>query len=388
MPSIARFIRNTPIDSLRRYFEAGGIVLPESVNWTAAEPEVVKPLLRAIDELSDNDRARILLDAERVVTMADEVGQTAILAVVKDRAFVEGLRNGHERALWLFLNDRIRFQRAEEVRYTDERRQGRMWDGFTVLAGLVVRDMDANLASLKAAIRKQFATHNVEIDVFRRTRPAFDDTDSDLVQVTIYREGAADDVLEFENGALIRRPRRPVYEAALTYERETGVVEVVAPDRESRAEIARLFVRNLLDAEFKGEKIHLRYYDLSVLLHTFDFPTDPEDGIESVQVKLLRFMPIDSSGERYTHECLRKADRNIWDAAASRFGDHNPLNGGYLITQVRITIRFHAAPADGGGRTLPVTITMPNGCDLKGKTERERLIGEKYLRRWGFLRDV
>jgi hypothetical protein len=32
-----------------------------------------------------------------------------------------------------------------------------------------------------------------------------------------------------------------------------------------------------------------------------------------------------------------------------------------------------------------VTITMPNGCDLKGKTDRERLIGDKYLRRWGLL---
>lgn len=388
MPSIARFIRNTPIDSLRRYFEAGGIALPESVNWLAAEADVVKPLLRAVDELSETERARILLDAERIVTMADEVGQTAILAVANDRALVETLRNGHERALWLFLNDRIGFQRAEEARYTDERRQGRMWDGFTVKAGLEVRDTVANLASLKAAIRKQFGAHNVEIDVFRRTRPAFDDADSDLFQVTIYRDGAADDFLEFENGALIRRPRRPVYEAALTYEPENGVVEVVAPDRESRAEIARLFVGELLDAEFNGEKIRLRYYDLSVLSRPFDFPTDPEDGVEAVQVKLLRFMPIDSPGERYTHECLRKADRDIWHASGARFADHSPFNGGYLITQVRLTIRFYVAPADGGGRTLPVTITMPNGCDLKGKTERERLIGEKCLRRWGFLRDV
>jgi CRP-like cAMP-binding protein len=52
---------------------------------------------------------------------------------------------------------------------------------------------------------------------------------------------------------LIRRPRRPVYEASLTYEPASGFVEVVAPDRESRAEIARIFSRELLSAEFKGE---------------------------------------------------------------------------------------------------------------------------------------
>jgi hypothetical protein len=40
------------------------------------------------------------------------------------------------------------------------------------------------------------------------------------------------------------------------------------------------------------------------------------------------------------------------------------------------------------GRTLPLTISMPNGCDLKDRTEVERLVGDKYLRRWGILENV
>ena len=35
-----------------------------------------------------------------------------------------------------------------------------------------------------------------------------------------------------------------------------------------------------------------------------------------------------------------------------------------------------------------LTITMPHGCNLKEQTEAEQLIGEKYLRRWGILRDI
>jgi hypothetical protein len=134
--------------------------------------------------------------------------------------------------------------------------------GFVFLPGLRIHETPGSIASLKAAVRKQFGSQNVEIDLFRRTRPTFDDGDSDLVQVTIYRDGAADDFLEFENGTLVHRPRRPVYEAALTYEPETGVVEVVAPDRGSRVEIARIFAFESLSAEFKGEKIRLRRYDL------------------------------------------------------------------------------------------------------------------------------
>jgi hypothetical protein len=30
---------------------------------------------------------------------------------------------------------------------------------------------------------------------------------------------------------------------------------------------------------------------------------------------------------------------------------------------------------------------MPHGCDLKDMTPQERLIGEKYLRRWGILQE-
>ena len=31
---------------------------------------------------------------------------------------------------------------------------------------------------------------------------------------------------------------------------------------------------------------------------------------------------------------------------------------------------------------------MPHGCDLKDRTERERMVGAKYLRRWGIVCDV
>lgn len=39
------------------------------------------------------------------------------------------------------------------------------------------------------------------------------------------------------------------------------------------------------------------------------------------------------------------------------------------------------------GKTISLLITEPNGCDLKDRTEREQMIGNKYLRRWGILID-
>ena len=71
-------------------------------------------------------------DAERVTAMADEAGQATIYSVAEAPERLDGLRNDHDRALWMFLHDAAGFRHAEEVRFTDDRRRGRMWDGFLV----------------------------------------------------------------------------------------------------------------------------------------------------------------------------------------------------------------------------------------------------------------
>ena len=227
----------------------------------------------------------------------------------------------------------------------------------------------------------------MHVDIFDRMRPSSED-DYALVQATVYREGLPDDFLEFVEGRLDRRARRPVYEAALTYEPATGVIEVVANDRESREDLVRLFADNLLGAEFKQERLPLRRYDLSVLVRPFNFPTDPEDGIKEVRVNSLRLMPLDTAGERATFERMRSANRSIWDMTRKRFGAADPLAGGWIAMQSKLTIYFHPDGESRRGRTRPLTITMPHGCNLKDRTEKERLIGEKYLRRWGLVQEV
>lgn len=388
MASVTTFIRNTPIATLRAYFQQAGIALPPTVNWAAPPIDCVRPLVRAVDEMDEISRARVLNDAERVGAMVDEPGQTALFSVVENRETLDTLENGYARALWVFLNDPVAFRHAEEVRFTDERRRGRMWDGFIGQPGLTLQREPSILEKFKTAVRERFESKNVHVDIFNRQRPTFEGDACELVQATVYRDGRLDDFLEFINGTLDRRPRRPVYEAALTYEQATGVIEVVANDRESRDDLVRLFARDLLGSEFKQERLPLRRYDLGILLRPYDFPTDPEDSIETVRVNHLRLMPMDTVGERVTLESTRQASQTIWQMASDHFASTNPLLGGWIITQAKLTIRFHPEPGNRRGRTLPLTITMPHGCDLKDRTERERMIGEKYLRRWYIVKDV
>ena len=112
MASVTSFIRNMPASSLQAYFDHTGIALPTTVDWTAPVPEVVRVALRAVDEMDDEAKARVLNDAERVSGLADDAGQTALYSVVDDRALLDVLANGHARSLWMFLNAPILFRHA------------------------------------------------------------------------------------------------------------------------------------------------------------------------------------------------------------------------------------------------------------------------------------
>jgi len=369
------------------YFERTAIELP-TVDWAATEPTIVREVLSAIEQLARPDRERVENDIDRVAAIADEPGQVALYSVTNARTRLDALRNANDRALWMFLSEPDAFRHAEEARFTDEHRRGRMWAGFVCASDLTVHRDGPALDAFKRGVRECFETENVHIDIFDRYRAAFDGSDFEIVQITVYSEGPTDDFLEFDRGELIRRPRRPVLEAALIYEPTLGVIEVVAKDREKRAALARSLAHALLGTEFRDQRIPLRQFDLSVLLRPFNFPTYPADAIESVRVNQLRLMPIDSAAERVTLECTRQSSVTIWDMARERFNVANPLSGGWIVTQAKLTIRFHPEAGARRGRTLPLTITMPHGCDLKDRTERERIVGNKYLRKWGILRDV
>ena len=388
MAAVATFIRHTPKTALQSYFEKEAFHLDPPVNWAAPEREIIKPLLQAVDQMSELERDRLVTVFDRVAAMSDEVGEAAIYSVTEDRASLDAMANAHERALQTFLKHPERFRHAEEGRFSDERRRGRMWDGFMGPVGQPLKRDQASVAAFKAEIQAHFHSPNVHVDIFDRYRPSFEGEDRALIQATVYREGRPDDFLEFVAGTLDRRPRRPVFEAAMTYEPATGVIEVVAQDRESRIDLARLFARNLLAKEFTQDRVPLRYFDLGVLTQPFNFPTDLADNIDSVRVNLLRLKPIDGAGERVTLEAMRDSKMTIWEMAAQRFGENNPLPGGWTITQARFTIRFKPEAGASRGKTLPLTITKPHGCDLKDRTDRERKIGEKYLRLWGFLQDL
>jgi hypothetical protein len=181
---------------------------------------------------------------------------------------------------------------------------------------------------------------------------------------------------------------RPALELALTYAPDTGAIDVVAhAGRELRTEVARAFAEELLPADATLEPVRLRRFDLSRLAVAPVFPTAPEDGIRSVRLASVRLSPDGCPG-RVTLELGNDPARTLHEAARDLFGPYDPLPRAAWITRARLVIRFEPRSGQRRGRSVPVELCEPHGCNLRDRSDYERLIGEKYLRLWGLLRDV
>lgn len=280
-----------------------------------------------------------------------------------------------------------KFRRAEDVRFTDERRRGRIWSGFEGPKGQRPDWDPIAKERFTTALKQIYPNGKIHVDIFDRRRESYDGDAYDLVQIMVYREGLPNDELAFVGDDLTHRPHFPVIEVALTYEPATGVIEIVTANRDVRRELAQVLVREVLGGSFDGAMVALRSYDLDRLLKPHDFSTDASDAIAAVELRSLRLKPIDSQAERVVLECQGRAKTNLWIMADLRFGENNPLNGGWTATQAKLIVRFQPAPGYQRSKSLPITISIPHSCDLRDQTEAERLIGEKYLRRWGILED-
>ncbi|MBF0179955.1 MAG: hypothetical protein HQM03_08025 [Magnetococcales bacterium] len=388
-PAIAKVVRHLSDSMLAACFGSHGVQLKtlDSIPGGSARARTQK-ILEEIGQLDDDLLGRMGTDAERFVEMADDLGQEAMQSVVIDRkGFVEQ-ESAIARGIWLHLHEPESFRRAVEIRHADRYRLGRTWDGFVGPKRVAVSADPEHRREFGEWIKNWFRSPQVKVEVYERIRPKHKGGKSRLVQVVVYREGLPDSILEFENGDLARRHLRPVHEFSLTYEADSGVIEVIAQDRASREEMARAFANTLLRQEIASTRVPLREFDLRPLMSPHAFATDPEDGVKGVEVISLTLQPMLDGAEQITFDADRQTGRSLYERLFEWFREHNPLTTGFRIQKAILSVRFYPDAGFGRGKTVPVKLSLPNGCNLKSKTEKERLVCEKYLPLWGLVREV
>lgn len=389
MTVVHNFIRRTSPDGLKDYFSKKRIQMA-GVDWSQDQATVSGNVIQLLDHLSPDDKDRLRLDAERICHMSDELGQAAFLSVVRDQATFKRIDSALERSRWVYLHQFEEFRHAEDIRMSDQYRFGRDWSSYQIHESALLHTDGASLDAFKDSMRSLLGMGDrVKIEFFERVITDEDGNESEVVQVMAYQEGHPDSYLEFDGeDSLVSRIRRPVSEHAIIYSTSEGTLEVVAAKRDRRDLIAKAFTEDLLKQAVDVERLPLRRYDLEPLMSIKEFEWDVEDGIESVQLVMIKLKDLAGEG-RVQIDVPAKTNKQLHVYSNEKFGESDPLlTGQFVPTQGRINIRFHPENGSGRSKLLPVKITMPNGCDLRSRTERERLIGEKYLKRWGLLEEV
>lgn len=389
MPIVLNFIRCSSPQGLEEYFTTKNIAVL-GVDWSLDQATVTGNVIKLIDHLAPEDQTNLRVDAERINHMADEIGQAALLSVVTNARQLSLMPSALERSRWVYLHEPEKFRHAEDIRYADQYWHSHNWSGYQLPPSLLLHTDPVSLDTFKEKMRSLFGLGDrVEIELFDRRLPDDEGNNVDMVQVMIYQEGLPDSYLEFEGEeSVVSCIRRPVLEHAIAYSPDTGALEIVAVKMEHRELIAKAFTEDLLKQTCEADKVPLRQYSLNPLLNGQALDWDIDEHIDSVQLVMMKLKDLAGDG-RIQIEVPSKNETDFHDYCREHFSDFNPLTSNTFVP-IQATISICFQPEEGSNRkkVLPVKISLPNRCDLRSRTERERLIGEKYLKRWGLVREI
>ena len=388
MASLSRFVRSIRPQDFQTYLHIRRIAVPDGIDWKAPHNEFATRWLRSLDQLTDDERDRLTADAERISAMTDEAGQAALLALGDHGQELQAIEGAYARAHWLFVHAPDAFRRAEEIRYADENRNAlRLWDGFVGPRHRPLRSDAGTDERFRAQLREILKSGRVVLEPLTRMRGEGDRKARPVEQIAIYNQGLPADDLRFDGETVVAFTHRPVIETVIVYEPESGTIEVIGSVKKLRERIARVFADIKLGVPIPGERLPRRHFELTPLLDPgHALATDPADRIARVGLTMLT---LASWYDGLTHRFeipFEEGASSLHAELAAAYGADNPLLSSLRPICARIDIRFQPLADQRRGKKISMVLSTPNRCNVRGKTEQERLLLEKYLRAWGLLR--
>jgi len=362
------------------------------IPWDDLKQTQVNEIFDAWQALPEADRRTIELVLQEVHEMATEDGLRAIIEeairqnnqeLVDD---IEGYDSRHDKAVWTYIKARDVWEAAVRFARADTMSRGRYWVKRIDIPAKRPHVGEAKIQELEEAFSAFFMASQArgrycKIDHYVRA------CGSDYFFA--YLDDYADTYINLDTaGRFARTPERRAFELVLVYHREHGTLELFARGGKKVNEpLQEIFCRVILDAEIGPEDRNSHPYELNGLVSRgFEFPTDPEDGIESVRVRKIRLSIKGMPRRRITLEADPEADTgDIYDMM-EKYLDHKRLPTSIVnVTQVGLKFAFDQQE-DGQPKSLSFEVSHPNSSNLKSKPERMRQIGEKYLKLWGLDR--
>jgi hypothetical protein len=390
---IKKFIRDTPEEDLRSFLDGYDLDLPKDFKWQKDSKKYHSQLFNSIWNIKDEHQPNLFEIIERIHEMIDELGQAAIQSqpIIASNDNFHNLKSDHARCLWAIQNHPLEFQKAEFCASSDYKRKSREWSSFVAPQGREVHASKENIEEFKQLALEQFnISKKIKVDLFDRIKTDHNNKEIVVFQLVAYHDGLHKSIQTFEKEEVVTKFISSVNEFSISYEPHSGIIEVISDSKENRGKLAKAFANAFLKAKDDIGEVMIKKYDLSKLRSAYDFMKDVDatDLIDEVKVTMLK-LGTASGKSSTTLEAPFTSQSTIYEFATKSFASSNPLqNPAFEIRRAKLSIRFKSTDKKPRGELLHVAITNPNGCDLKDRSEKQKMIGNKYLEAWGLMERI
>ncbi len=390
---IKKFIRNTPEEDLKPFLDGYDLDLPKDFKWQKDSKKYHPQLFNSIWNVKDEHQPNLFEIIERIHEMIDELGQAAIQSqpIIASNDNFHNLKSDHARCLWAIQNHPLEFQKAEFCASSDYKRKSREWSSFVAPQAREIHNNKDNIEEFKQLALEQFnISKKIKVDLFDRIKIDYNSKEIVVFQLVAYHDGLHKSIQTFEQEEVVTKFISSVNEFSISYEPHSGIIEVISDSKENRGKLAKAFANAFLKSKDDIGEIMIKKYDLSKLRSAYDFMKDVDatDLIDEVKVTMLK-LGTASGKSSTTLEAPFTSQSTIYEFAAKSFASNNPLqNPAFEIRRAKLSIRFKSTDKKPRGELLHVAITNPNGCDLKDRSEKQKMIGNKYLERWGLMERI
>jgi hypothetical protein len=384
MPArVIQLIRHAPVDLLKEYFS----FLPsmKKIEWSKGNNQILKPLLCSIDELDIKEKKSVIIDFERILTMTDKAGQVAFNNVIKDNKTFYTLQNIYQRSLWAFLHNYDNFVKAEEIRHADGYIQDTTWDGFIGTRNIELTADCEQVTLFEDKIKDIFEIkENIRVEILNRYFYNELSKVSKSFQIIIHYNIVILSCLSYEEGMIITKSIHPVEELIITYDPNNGQVDIIAKGEQCKKTIAKAFANTLLSSPDNPGYLAIMYYNLDRLLQPDSLIILPEDGIEAVKILSLQFQEQRNMATFNIGLSMKHA-MSIYTLAEKMIEAFNFLELSCKLISATILITFKPDKVHKSGRSLTISISCPNTCDIESKSCEDRVIVNKYINMWNLI---
>jgi hypothetical protein len=370
---------------LREFFDRRGEL--HDVPWDDLTEHRIDPVFDAWEALPDGKANEVQCILREVHALASERGAKALAEVIAEHLPVRqnefaAIGSKHDKALWCCLHAPKLFEMASVFAEADGLEAGNQWKTRNGLPRGPLDVTPARIAALEGEVKAFFSTRELRgrhCHVAHHSRPCGTE------YFFAYLDDYPDRDMVFEEGSDVPVPLsvRSAFQVVFAFDTKRGEFSAHAKGgAQVWNQLQVIFCRCVLGLKVDPTEAIKPVFDIAHLVDpSFHLSFDAADGIESAEITAIRVKkPVG-----YTSVEVKvppKGGRKLADELADWIKDGIMVPGAVKVDHISIAVKLAKTDTERAS-TMQLAITAPNSCNLKGKSDRQRRIGEKLLKSWG-----